>query len=298
MTSNALISIAAGLAFLITSICAFITLRTKNLASLRDKSDGRSIGGPALGAGIAVGLCIANINPFIAAGTAFIFTIGFLDDLFNLSPLKKLLGQGIAAGIATIGLGGIAALSICGVHVSVGSWGPIFAFFWILALTNGMNLIDGLDGLAVGVSIPPTLGLLLIAMLLGDRSDSIIGAAIFGGLAGFYPWNRFHARLLLGDTGAELIGYLLAITSLRVITFDGDVFPILPISFFFALPIVDTIFAVLRRTYHHRAVFQGDRGHIHHRVKRRIGEKRATVALSLLSLLSTGIGIILWLRGF
>ncbi len=301
MISKALISVAFSISFFITLAGAFLTLKTKSLASLRDKSDGRSIGGPALGAGIgaglALGICIAQINPLIAAGAALIFTLGFLDDLFNLSPPKKLLGQGIAAGIVTIGFGWIGTLSIVGAHVPVGIYSPILTFLWILILTNGVNLIDGLDGLAVGVSTPPTLGLLLIAMSIGDRSGAVLGAAILGGLAGFYPWNRFRARLLLGDTGAELIGYLLATMTLQVFTFGDRAFPILSALLFFSFPIADTAFAVLRRSYHHRAVFHGDRAHIHHRLRKRIGEKKSVLTLSILSLLSTGIGIILWSRG-
>ena len=301
MISGALISLAASLPFLVTFIGAFITLKTEGLAALRDKSDGRSIGGPALGAGIGAGLAFGmytvQVNPFIVAGAALVFTIGFIDDLVNLSPLKKLFGQGIAAGVATIGLGGIDVLSVFGLQVPVRICGPILSFFWILALTNGVNLIDGLDGLAVGVSLSPTLGLLLIAMLTGNRSGAVVGAAILGGLVGFYPWNRFRARLLLGDTGAELIGFLLAVTSLLVFTFSDNAFPILSTSFFFIFPIADTTFAVLRRAYHHRGIFHGDRDHIHHRLKKKMGEKKATAALSLLSLVSTGVGIILWSRG-
>lgn len=300
MTGGILFAAAAGVSFLTTFLGALLLLRAKGLVSLSDKSDGRTIGGPALGLGIGCGLAFSlyavRIDPLVIGGAGLIFLLGLLDDALNLSPWRKLFGQGIAAALAALGIGGMAAVSIGGLHIPVGIGGSFLAFFWIMTLTNGVNLIDGLDGLAVGVTFPSTLGLLIVAVLGGNSPGSVLGAVLLGGLAGFYPWNRFRARLLLGDTGAELIGYLLAVTALQVFAFGERAFPVLPALFFFSFPIADTVFAVLRRTYHHRAVFHGDRKHIHHRLEKRIGEKKAVLLLSLLSILSTGIGIILWSR--
>ncbi len=301
MTEGAFFAAATGISFFITFLGAFLVLRGRGLAPLSDKSDGRPIGGPALGLGIGCGLAfslsVVRIDPFVLGGAALIFLLGLLDDALNLSPWRKLIGQGVAAGLATIGIGGVAAVSVLGLHVSLGIAGTLLTFVWIMILTNGVNLIDGLDGLAVGVTSPAALGLAIAAALAGNPSGVLLGAVLLGGLAGFYPWNRFRARLLLGDTGAELIGYLLAVTALQVFTFGERAFPILPAPFFFSFPIADTVFAVLRRAYHHRAVFQGDKEHIHHRLKRLIGEDKAVLLLSLLSALSTGMGIILWSRG-
>jgi len=291
---------AAGISFFITFLGALIALRER-IIPLSDRSDGRPIGGPALGLGIGCGLALGlhtvRIGPLVFVGAGIIFLLGLLDDAFALPPWKKLLGQSIAAATATFGLGGIIAISIVGTHVPLGIAGSLFSFLWIVSLTNGVNLIDGLDGLAVGVTFPSTLGLVIVAALTGNPTGILLGAVILGGLAGFYPWNRFRARLLLGDTGAELIGYLLAVTSLQVFTFGERALPVIPALLFFSFPIADTAFAVIRRIYHHRAVFRGDRKHIHHRLKQRIGEKKAVLLLSLLSALSTGIGIILWSRG-
>ncbi len=290
----------AGISFFVTFLGAFSTLRVKNFAFLHDKTDGRPIGGAALGLGIGCGLTIGVftgvINPLIVVGAGLISLLGVLDDAVELSPWHKLIGQSIAAALATAGIGGITAISIAGAYAVVGIGGLVLTFFWIVALTNAVNLIDGLDGLAIGVTLPAVVGLVSAAALVENRPGSILGGIIIGGLVGFYPWNRPRARLLLGDTGAELIGYLLAVVSLQVFTAGERAFPVLPALFIFSFPVADTVFAVVRRIYHHRAVFHGDRAHIHHRLERRIGGKNAVLLLSLLSVLTTGIGVILWLR--
>ncbi len=300
MTWGFRLTAAAGISFLVTILGALSTLRVKKLAFLRDRTDGRPIGGPALGLGIGCGLVTgmyaAVINPLVAGGAGLIFLLGLLDDAVDLSPWRKLIGQSIAAALATAGMGGMVAISIAGAHAAVGIGGLVLTFFWIVALTNAVNLIDGVDGLAIGVTLPAALGLVSAAAFMGNRSGGILGMIIIGGVVGFYPWNWARARLLLGDTGAELIGYLLAVASLQVFTAGERAFPILPALFFFSFPIADTVFAVVRRIYHHRAVFHGDRAHIHHRLERVIGCKNTVLLLSLLSILTTGIGVILWLR--
>lgn len=289
-----------GAACVFTFLFSLIILKVH--VPLWARGDGRPIGGPALGTGLGIGLAYGlsrgEINPFFFGGAGIIAILGLVDDRFDLSPGQKLIGQSVAALLATMGIGDIKAISIAGIPISIGIGGYILAFFWTLALTNGVNLIDGLDGLAIGVTAPATLGLLIIAAIGRDLPSAILGAVIIGGMAGFYPWNRFRARLLLGDTGAELIGYLLALLTMQVLTYEGAPFPAIPALFFAIVPIADTTFAVLRRLYHHHAIFHGDRGHIHHRLKKKIGERKAVLFLSLLSLISTGIGAIIWVNGF
>lgn len=294
-------SVLAGIGTTCVSTFLFSWVILKAHLPLRARGDGRPIGGPALGAGVGIGLAYGlsrgEINPFFFAGAGLIAILGLVDDRFDLSPVQKLIGQSVAAALAMVGIGNIGAISIAGAPISIGIGGYILAFFWILALANGVNLIDGLDGLAIGVTTSATLGLLIIAATGHDLPDAILGAAALGGMVGFYPWNQFRARLLLGDTGAELIGYLLALLTIQALIHGGKPFSILPALLFAAVPIADTAFAVLRRLYHHRAIFHGDRGHIHHRLKKKIGERKAVLLLSLLSLIFTGIGAIIWANG-
>ena len=289
---------AGGASLLVTLLIALCFVRLgETIPLLRDRSDGRPIGGPGLAAGVLVGLGIGGADPFLLGGAGGIIILGALDDRLDLSPTIKLIGQGIAAAVALFGLNGIGTLSLAGGSIPLGPVGPVLTLLWVVGLTNAVNLIDGLDGLAVGVSIPPTLALLIIGAGTGNAGGIALGAVLLGGLLGFYPWNRFRARLLLGDTGAELIGYLLAVTSIRVLPADVDAFPLISAVFLFSFPLADTAFAIVRRAYHHRALFHGDRDHIHHRLKRTIGEGNAVLALSLFSLISAGIGLLLWSIG-
>ena len=300
MIGRGLFAIAAGSTFLVTIIVSLVLRRVWG-PTLRDRNDGRQIGGIAVGLGINCGLTIGvfagMINPLVVVGAGLIFLLGVLDDAIDLSPWRKLVGQSVAAAIATIGIGRLAMVTIAGAHVTVGTAGAILTFFWVLTLINGVNLIDGLDGLAVGVSVFPAIGLLIGAVIVGSSPGILVGAVILGGLIGFYPWNRFRARLLLGDTGAELIGYMLAVASVLVFTGGVQPVPVIPVLSIFAFPIADTIFAVIRRVYHHRAVFHGDHEHIHHRLAGAVGERTAISVLIVVSAVTTGIGVVIWLCG-
>ena len=151
--------------------------------------------------------------------------------------------------------------------------------------------------LLIGTTVPGMLVLMIISISTGDLFATVLAGACTASLLAFLPFNWARARLLLGDTGSEFIGFSLAVISVISFLHRPRVSSI-PIFFLIAaIPFTDTAFAIIRRTVHHRSIFAGDREHIHHRLARRIGEKRSVAFLSLLAILSSTVAYVLWNAG-
>jgi UDP-GlcNAc:undecaprenyl-phosphate GlcNAc-1-phosphate transferase len=147
---------------------------------------------------------------------------------------------------------------------------------WIVGVTNALNLIDGIDGLATGVGAIICATLSVILLQTGEIFGVCVGVALLGGLLGFLPFNFPPARIFLGDTGALFAGYalaLLALESYRQVTVITFVVPLLAL----AVPIIDTLMSILRRAGTGRSPFRADRQHIHHQLLARRGSPRAAV---------------------
>lgn len=282
----------------VTIVGALLILRIGRAWPLRAADDGRPIGGPVLLVGILVGMIpvFSDLNPFLAAGAAVIVVVGLIDDRIDLSPWYKLLGQGVAATLAAIGLSSLHLISL-GTAVYLGSAQRVLTFLWVVGLMNAVNLIDGLDGLAIVTLFPPLTALIIIASSPRSSVGAILAAAMLGALVGFYPFNRHRGRLLLGDTGAELLGYLLAILTLMILNRGPEGWSILPALFFAAVPLSDTAFTVVRRIIRGQSIFQGDKRHIHHRLAIRFGVRKAVAILAGTSIVSSGIAFLLWRAG-
>jgi UDP-GlcNAc:undecaprenyl-phosphate GlcNAc-1-phosphate transferase len=147
---------------------------------------------------------------------------------------------------------------------------------WIVGVTNALNLIDGLDGLASGVAAIIGATLTLICWQINQPVGVLIGVALVGALLGFLPFNFSPARIFLGDTGALFIGYVLSLLAIEgyakasLLTF---VVPLLAL----AVPIMDTMLSILRRLRRHSRVFSADRLHMHHRLLESEGSQRSAV---------------------
>lgn len=282
----------------VTIVGALLILHIGRAWPLRAADDGRPIGGPVLLVGILVGMipAFSDLNPFLAAGAAVIVVVGLIDDRIDLSPWYKLLGQGVAATLAAIGLSSLHLISL-GTAVYLGSAQRVLTFLWVVGLMNAVNLIDGLDGLAIATLFSPLTALIIIASSPRSSVGAILAAATLGALVGFYPFNRHRGRLLLGDTGAELLGYLLAILTLMILNRGPEGWSILPALFFAALPLSDTAFTVVRRIIRGQSIFQGDKRHIHHRLAIRFGVRKAVAILAGTSIVSSGIAFLLWRAG-
>lgn len=230
------------------------------------------LGGLSLLFAAAFTLPFAIFSPWrllgILLGMTILAIAGMADDICSLTPKTKLLLQTTAALFALFPTVPLPALPV--------------ALLYTVGLTNALNLIDGLDGLASGYGAVTSLCLSLGSALLGNASLSLPFLFLGGGCLGFLPHNLRTKKLFLGDTGSQLIGYLLAVFTLPLLP-SG----IAPVGLTLLYPITETATSLLRRLYRHRDPFAADRGHFHHRLLDRGMTKGAAVRL-LLSLCMFG----------
>ena len=199
-------------------------------------------------------------------GGLLLIVVGILDDVFRLPALVKLAAQIAAAFVPIIYGVVIDNISLGGKYIVFGTWGIPITVLWIVALTNAINLIDGLDGLACGVSAICSTSLFFVIFLSGDSASALIVAVLAAACVGFLPFNKNPARIFMGDTGALFLGYSLAVISISgVFKLHTLIAFIVPMAIF-ALPILDTGFAFFRRLIHGKSPFAPDRGHLHHRL--------------------------------
>ncbi len=192
--------------------------------------------------------------------------LGALDDIFRLHWLIKMIVQFSVAGIAISQGVVINQFNLGGTYVQLGIWSVPLTLVWIVGLTNAINLIDGLDGLACGVSTICSLSILCVMLLVGDSSAALITAILAGACIGFFPFNKNPARIFMGDAGALFLGYTFAIISIEgVFKLHTILSFAIPLSIF-ALPIFDTLTAIIRRLLHGKNPFAPDRGHLHHKL--------------------------------
>ena len=196
-------------------------------------------------------------------GAALAFAIGLLDDLFNLRAWIKLGGQLAAAGLACVG--GVRIVSIGGTPTDAW-WSIPLTILWLLACMNAFNLVDGLDGLAVGVGLFATLTVFTAAMMQHNMVLAVATFPLAGALLAFLCYNFNPATIFLGDSGSLLIGFLLgcyaAIWSNKSATLLGMTAPLMALS----IPLLDVALAIVRRFLRRQPIFAADRGHIHHRL--------------------------------
>ena len=200
------------------------------------------------------------------AGGLLIATLGMLDDVFRLSAWLKFIVQ-IAIAVGTY-FGGIRIdrLSFGGHYFSLGVFAIPITVLWIVGLSNAFNFVDGLDGLSCGLSTISSIWILCVVLLQGDLSYAIVALILIGACFGFLPFNRNPARIFMGDTGALFLGYTLAVISVQGTFKMHTALSVLVPLFIFAVPLADTIFAVIRRLISGKSPFEADRGHFHHRL--------------------------------
>lgn len=196
----------------------------------------------------------------------------FIDDTKDIKPLAKLLGQLLSAGVVVaFGLRiGDFNLPFVQSELINEIFSIILTIGWIVGITNAINLMDGLDGLSSGISLISCISLLMIFALNESPLVAVLMiTALAGALTGFIPYNFNPAKTFIGDTGSNFLGFILSIVSILGIakTYTAVVI-VLPVIVL-GLPIVDTVSAIFRRVIKGRslkAIFQADRGHLHHRI--------------------------------
>ncbi len=211
-----------------------------------------------------------QIRGLLLGGT-IILVLGIVDDIHPLPAVPKFLVQIVAALVAVFHGNVISVLSNPNIFSDNPYWvlGGLsipLTVFWIVAITNAVNLIDGLDGLAVGVAAISALTMLVVAMLFSEGVMVILMAALAGSCIGFMPYNLNPAKIFMGDTGSTFLGFVLATLSInglfKFYTIISFAVPFLMLG----LPLFDTCFAVLRRLSKGQNPMSPDRSHVHHRL--------------------------------
>ncbi len=223
-------------------------------------------------------------------GCCIIFIGGLIDDMLDLKPILKFGFQAIAT-IVLIYVGGIQLDVIYlpfGISIDMGIISLLVTFVWIIGITNAINLIDGLDGLAGGVSAIILLTIACISFI--DHRDDDIGKLsliLAGAILGFLVFNTHPASIFMGDCGALFLGFFIAAISLmgfKSSTFITLGFPMLLL----AVPIIDTLSAMLRRMLSGKSFAQADKNHFHHQLMRRFGHRNSVLIIYMITM---GFGI-------
>jgi UDP-GlcNAc:undecaprenyl-phosphate GlcNAc-1-phosphate transferase len=242
------------------------------------------LGGAAILLSFLAVICLAGVfvpqvremmwgnNPILGCillGSLGIFAVGFLDDLARLAPKTKLFGEFFIAGLVVLGANlSFTEIQFLGLgSISIPAWlGIGLATFWIVGMANAINLIDGLDGLASGITLAGLVAVSVVGYLGGITSVTWMSTLLIGCLLGFLVYNSRPASIFLGDCGSLTLGYLAGCLTLLASVREGGmldgIFPVLA----FALPILDCVFAIFRRTMRGRSPFSPDMEHFHHRL--------------------------------
>ena len=278
-------AISTGMALIITPLVIKIAFKT-NAVDIPDARKVHKVPIPRIG-GLGIyaaflisvifsvmmmhigGETLREIIGLILSGS-IIVAVGLIDDYKNLPAKVKLLGQILAAAILVLGF----EVRIDFITDPFGDfiyleWLAIPAtIFWLVGLTNTINLIDGLDGLAAGVATIASVTILLVALKQNFFLVTILTAALAGAAFGFLFYNSHPAKIFMGDSGSMFLGFMLAgISVVGEVKSTATITLIVPILAL-GLPILDTTFAIVRRYLGGKPIFQPDKGHLHHRLLR------------------------------
>lgn len=282
-------SISLALSLILTTLIRNIALRFNMVSKPKDdrwrKTPTALLGGVAIFISFSVVyLLYQNLSREIIGiliGAGILFLWGLYDDIFNVSPQIKLLGQ-IIAGCAAI---------FAGVRFNIApsyTLNIILTLFWIVAITNAFNIIDNIDGLSCGVAFIASTMIFFSSLMSGDRTISIFMVILSGATLGFLPYNFNPAKIFMGDTGSMFLGFSLStiviLSSTRHVTnlVAALAVPVLILS----VPIFDTALVSFMRNVYGRSPFKGGTDHTSHRlVSLGLSERKTVLLLYLLSIL-------------
>ena len=277
------------------------------------------IGGLAIVVGAVAGVGLTSgswwqwhedftLTEFVAMvlGAGLIFAIGLADDIIGLSPVQRFLVQVAAALVVVYSGVSIASLAVPYFgEIQLGIWGSLVMVVWIVGVTNAFNLLDGLDGLACGVSAILALNLLVLGWIHGSLLTVMLMSAILGACLGFLRRNWAPARIYMGDSGALTLGFLFAVMSLQVPA-KGPVSILIPVLSL-GLPVIDTLLVMIVRFFerpeHSFAVrfgrmFKADRNHLHHVLSRTgLSQNQCVLLIYFVSACFCGIALTVALTG-
>lgn len=224
----------------------------------------------------------------IVLGGTFIYLIGLYDDLKNMSAKVKLLCQ-IVSGLIIFATG----TKIAYIHIPFHDQSSyiylspvlmcILTVLWVVGFTNTINLIDGLDGLAAGITLIASLCVAYSAIMTNHPETALLMLAVAGGAMGFLPYNFNPAKIFMGDAGSQFLGFMIASISLETMKSTTIIILLIPLIAL-GIPIFDTLFAIIRRKKANRPIMEADKGHLHHRIMAwGMGQKRTVILLYAIS---------------
>jgi len=278
------------IAFLIALLVSFaatpLMIRlAKHMGAIDVPKDGRRVhkvptprlGGLAIFLGFLAGLLylyeIDSRMVGVLTGAAIIVTLGFFDDIKPLPAKFKFLVQIIAAVIVI--RSGVRIDHVSNPlhfmfpdneYIIFGNWSYPLTLLWIVGVTNAINLVDGLDGLAAGISIISAVTLFVAAQTTGQPFAAFLASILAASTLGFLPYNFNPAKIFMGDTGALFLGYMLSVISVMGVLKGAAALSILVPIFAIGLPIYDTLFAMIRRASNGKSMMEADKGHLHHKL--------------------------------
>jgi UDP-GlcNAc:undecaprenyl-phosphate/decaprenyl-phosphate GlcNAc-1-phosphate transferase len=262
------------------------------------------LGGVAIFASFIIGLGVVGAfghsptvfllgkgNLGLLAGGTLIFLLGLLDDLVNLSPYVKLSGQFIAALVA-FGMGvNIDALDLPGSLLLVlNVFSLPVTLMWLVGISNAVNFIDGLDGLAGGVGMFAAMTLAVVAIFTGQPQVAMLSLLLCASCLGFLVYNTHPARIFMGDSGALFIGFTLACLSILGVLKTYTVVMLAPILVL-CIPVLDITYSTLRRLVAGRNPFIADGDHLHHRLMKAGFSQPKTVGVFYALSVISGLGV-------
>jgi len=272
-----------GLALIISLLATPLVSKLAFKVGAVDRPDNRKVhsrlmprlGGLAIYLGFIVTLFLTvEISAQLAGlliGGSIIIVLGILDDIRDISPRVKLLGQLAAAAVAvkygievdliTNPFGGTIELDWMGI-----SWGIPLTILWIAGVTNAVNLIDGLDGLAGGLSAIAALTLAVLGWREGTPEIVLPALILAASTFGFLRYNFYPAKVFMGDSGSMFLGYVLACLSVIGVAKTATVVSVFVPILILGIPIFDTLFAIIRRYINNQPIFKADKEHLHHRL--------------------------------
>jgi UDP-GlcNAc:undecaprenyl-phosphate GlcNAc-1-phosphate transferase len=289
------LAVAFGIAFVATPLVGRLALAVgavdrPNARTVSQRARMPLLGGLAVALAFVLGLAVALLGfggygvpservRGLLLGGAIMLIVGIWDDRFGMKAWPKFAFQILAAAVAISHgfqistLADPVTLEVVELPVWIG-WSA--SVLWIVGITNSLNLLDGLDGLATGVAAIIGATLAVIALQSGQPFGVCIGVALVGALLGFLPHNFSPARIFLGDTGSLFVGFTLSLMALegyRRISLLTFVVPLLAL----AVPILDTALSIVRRIRLRTPIFTADRLHLHHRLLDSEGSIRSAV---------------------
>ncbi|MCM3716139.1 glycosyltransferase family 4 protein [Halalkalibacter oceani] len=268
--------LALVICFIVTVLITPVVKRFAIKIGATDKPNHRKVhqkvmarlGGLAIYIGFLVGFLILQPEssytiPILIGGFIIIVT-GFLDDMIELSAKWKLLGQVAAAAVVVYGGVQVEFINLpFEMQLEFGWFSIPLTLLWIIGVTNAINLIDGLDGLAAGVSSIVLLTITGIAIMDGSMFVAALGVILLGSTLGFLVHNFNPAKIFMGDTGALFLGFMISVIALlgfKNVTVSSLLVPIVIL----AIPISDTLFAIIRRLVQKKPLSAPDKSHLHH----------------------------------